>query len=583
MNMNRAFRNRSQLFRWFLLVIMGLFVIRLFYLQIIQHDIYVGLADQEQLKRLVIPAKRGEIYALSNGSPVPLVKNQTVYTVFVDPSEVTKPDDVEALIKNVAGGNTVGDMGKKIRESKIGDKTIRYQKLATGLSYKQAKLIKDKGLHGVGLQSTIARVYPEGSLASQTLGFVDANGNGAYGIEQGMDSKLKGKDGLLQSVTDVSNVPLTIGKDNVNIPPKDGQNVVLSIDRNVQAYTQAAVARGAKQSGAESVSAIVMDAQTGRVMAMANTPTYNPSNYGDVKDLNVFNNDVVSSPYEPGSVMKTFTIATAMDKGVIEPTSRFYNTDSVRVNDFTIHNAELGHTGNITYQDVLNYSLNTGSVEALKQIGGSETINAKARSTLYDYFYNRFRLGRSSGIEVAGENPGGLISPEEQEGNAIRYANMTFGQGLDVTMLQVTAGFCSLVNGGTYRAPSVVAGTMQNGQFEPSSIPAGQRVVGKPAAEKMREMVHQVRQLSMFTGGDKGYYVGGKTGTSQAIVNGRYVFSQTIGTYIGFGGSKEQTKYVIMVRVSGKNRQFTGGTDAKPVFTDISNWLLRYLKVQPKG
>ena len=219
------------------LALMAVFVVRLFYLQIIEHDKYVSLAKQEQEKRLVIPAKRGEIYLLDNDTPVKVVMNQTVYTMFVDPSIMDDRAGVEKAIFEIAGGNIV-----KGYKDRLDDDT-QYVRVATGVTRTQAKLVKERGLKGIGFQADTKRIYPEKSLAAQTLGFLNVDGIGQYGIEGKFDTELQGKDGLLQSVTDVSNVPLTIGDDNIDIPAVDGDDIVLSLDRNVQAYTEQALAK----------------------------------------------------------------------------------------------------------------------------------------------------------------------------------------------------------------------------------------------------------------------------------------------------------------------------------------------------
>lgn len=574
--------SRSTILAILTLSIMAIFVMRLFYLQIIQHEYYVGQANKEQLKQLTIPAKRGEIYALDDGKPVKLVLNENVYTVFADPKVVTDPGKIVETVRQVAGGNARANL-----EELLGKKESRYQILATKVSRKQAEMMKEARLKGLGFQQVIQRVYPEGQLAAQTLGFVDAEGNGKYGLEQALNKQLLGQDGMLQSVTDVSNVPLTVGDKNINKPAKNGDNVVLTIDRNIQAYSEKALAEGMKKAGATHGSVMVMDPQSGKVLAMANVPTYNPGEFFKVQDAAAFNNGTISAPYEPGSDIKTLTVATGLDKGVIQPDSTYNNTDSIKVEDRTIGNATKGQTGTITMQHALNYSLNTAMVTIAQRLGDGQSINRQARDTMYDYFHNKLGLGELTGIELAGEQPGTVISPEEVDGNAVRYSNMAFGQGLDVTMVQVCAAFSTIINGGVYFKPTVIAGTMSDdGKVFSAAKPKDPRtgVISVDSSNKVREMIHQAR--TAFYGGQdkKGYYTGGKTGTSQTIRDGKYVDDETVGTYLGFGGSSAaKPQYVIMVQVSAEKRELAGGKDALPIFTDISNWMIDYLKLQPKG
>ncbi len=572
--------SRTRILAIILGCLMVIFVGRLFYLQIIMHDEYVARAEQEQVKRLTIPASRGLIYAMDGDSPVQLVMNETVYTLFADPQVVTDKQKVLREVRSVAGGTM-----RQSAEQSLEKKNSRYEILATKLSRKQAEMLKEKKLTGIGFQAVSQRVYTEGSLASQTLGFVNGEGLGQYGVEGKLNDRLQGEDGVLQSVTDVSNVPLTIGNNNIKKSAKNGENVVLTIDRNIQSYTEQALAAGLERTKAQSGSVIVMDPQSGKVMAMANLPTYDPAKYSTVQDGAAFNNAVVTHPYEPGSDIKTLTMAIGIDKGVVQPNSTYVNTDSIKVEDRTISNATKGQTGTISMQTALNYSLNTGMVTVAQRLGDGRSINLQARTTMYDYFQNHFGFGVKTGIEVSGEQPGIIIPPTSQEGNAVRYSNMSFGQGMDLTMVQVSAAFCSIINGGNYYKPTVIAGTMNGdtAEFTAAEIAAPRTgVVSADTSQKMHAMIHEARNKFYGKDDKPGFDVGGKTGTSQTIENGKYVDNQTDGTYLGYGGDGTP-RYVIMVQVSGKGMNLQGNKDAMPIFTDISNWMIDYLKLQPKG
>ena len=537
------------------------------------------LAKDEQVKPLIIPAKRGEIFAYDSGDIVPLVLNQTVYTLFADPVMVTNQSKALKVIRNVAGGN----LRPKL-ENLFARKDTRYQILGTKLTRKQAEMIKKEDLSGIGFQEVSQRIYPEGGLAAQTLGFVNDEGFGQYGVEESLDKRLIGHDGLLESVTDVSGVPLTIGEKHINKPAKNGENVVLTIDRNIQAYSEKALASGLRKLGADAGSVIVMDPQTGEIMAMANVPTYNPKNFTKVKNAATFNNNVINNPYEPGSDIKTFTMATGIDTGVIKPTSTYNNLDYIKVADRTIVNAFKGETGIITMQHALNYSLNTGMVTIAQRLGDGNSITRDARDTIYDYFYNHFRFGQKTGIELAGEQQGIIIPPTEVEGNAVRYSNMTFGQGMDLTMIQVASAFCSLVNGGIYRQPTIISGTVtDDGTFiEAPKKQDYPNTITPDTSDKIHTMIRKARKAFYAEHDKPGYDIGGKTGTSQTIRNGKYIDDETIATYLGYGGDS-MPRYVIMVEASGKGQNLQGNIHALPIFTDISNWLIDYLKLQPKG
>lgn len=571
--------SRTKIFQVLLGLMLVVFFARLFYLQVVKHDDYVKMATAEQVKPLTIKAERGLIYGLDGADPVPLAINQTLYTLFVDPSTVKDAPKVLDVVRKVAGGNLQPNLEKLIAR-----KDTQYQILGKNLTRRQAEMIKKEGLTGVGFQAVTARVYPEGALAAQTLGFVNGEGLGQYGIEGAFNRQLTGHDGLLKSVTDVSGVPLTIGDKNVSKPAKNGDNIVLTIDRNVQAFAEKALAEGLKKSGAPNGSVVVMDPRTGKVMAMANLPTFSPGEFGKVQDAAAFNNNVVSNPYEPGSDIKTFTVATGLDKGVIEPDSTYNNTDYIKIEDRTIQNFSKGHTGPITFQTVLNYSLNTGVVTIAQLLGDGKNITKGARDTMYDYFHNKFGFGRLTGIEVANEQAGIVIPPDSPDGGAVRYSNMAFGQGMNITMIQVASAFGALVNGGTYYSPTVIAGTMgDDGKITPADKKAPKlNTISRQASEKVHKMIHDARASIHNVGDRAGYDVGGKTGTSQTLIDGSYDNDQTVGTYLGYGGDTE-AKYVIMVEVSGKRMGLQGNVDAMPIFTKISNWLIDYLKLQPKG
>ncbi|MBP9552499.1 penicillin-binding protein 2 [Candidatus Saccharibacteria bacterium] len=570
--------SRTNILGLALLLAFSAIVVRLFQLQIIDNEKYLALADAEQMKRFEIPAQRGLIYAMDGKTPTKLVMNESIYTVFADPQMIKDDEKSEIIskIKEVAGGNVRDGF-----ESLLDKKESRYQILATKISRKQAEMIKESDFTGIGFQETSQRVYPEGQLASQVLGFVNSEG-GQYGIEGALNDELSGKDGQLKTVTDVSGVPLTIGSRDIDTPAEDGKNVVLSIDRNIQAQAEKILKNKLESSGAKDGSVIVMDPQTGKVMAMANYPTYNPAEFSTVTNASVFTNGTTTSAYENGSVIKSLTMAMGIDTGVASPSDTYYNKDFVEIEDRTIKNAVLGHTGMITFQTAMNYSLNTGMVEIASRLGGGQ-INKTARDTMYNYYHDRFGLGEKTGVEVY-EEKGTVISPENAEGNAVRYSNMSFGQGMNTTMIQTASAFSSIINGGTLYKAIVINGEItSSGEYKQADAEVRQEnVIKSTTSDQIRDVLVTARNSVGTTNDLAGYRVGGKTGTSQTIENGGYVDYQTIGSYLGFGGNNTP-KFVIMVAVSGAGQNLQGTQDAGPIFTELSNWMLTYLKIQPEG
>ena len=570
--------NRTHIMALLLVAVMGVFIVRLFYLQVIRHDHYVSLARAEQTRQWELPAERGEIYVMDGQTPRVMVLNETVYTLWVDPSVVKDTDEVATTLEDTIADLLVDDF-----RSRLEKKDSQYQVLAKNVTYKQAEKIKKERLYGVGFTRDNRRVYPEGDLASQVIGFVNADDEGQYGVEGKLNEQLKGTPGLIKTVADVRDVPLTIGKENTTIPAKNGKNVVLTIDRNVQHRAEMILQKRAEEVGANYASMTVMDPRSGAVLAMANQPSFDPNNLSSIDSFDAVNNRTISRPYEPASVCKTFTTAAGIDTGTITPASTFTNTDYITVDDITITNASKGQTGEITMQHALTWSLNTGTVTLAQRLGGG-SINRTARDIMYRYFHDKFRLGEITGIELAGEAKGTVIPPSDPEGNAVRYSNMTFGQGLNVTPLQVAAGFSSVINGGTYIAPTVYAGDMTPaGTFEKTSTTKNaSRVIKASTSSTMRDMLVTARNAFYSDKDLKGYAIGGKTGTAQTIENGKYVFSQTEATYIGFGGEKQkEPSYVILVTYAGPGKKFDGQM-AIPAFTDMSNWMIGYQKLQPK-
>ncbi len=573
---------RSRLLRIVVLGLFGIFTLRLFYIQVIQHGYYDEQAKASQVSKLTIAPERGKIYAHDGAGVVPLVLNETVYTVFADPSEVTDASKVTQVLKNVAGGNIVSDS-----LARLTDKSVRYIVLARQVSRTQAELIQKENVAGIGLQKGSRRVYPEQALAAQTLGYVNTEGTGQYGLEEALQARLVGTPGTLEAVTDVRRIPLTIGKDDARVEAKNGDNLVLSVDRNIQSKAEQVLRDGLANVRATKGSVLVMDPRSGHVLAMANFPTYDPSKYGDVQDYSVFQNAVVSAPYEAGSVMKTLTVGAGLDSGAVNTNTVFNDSSGcATVDDRKICNVEEDpRQANATMLTTLRYSLNTGVVFTLRQMGGGE-VNRQARDTLYSYFHSHYRFGQLTGIEQAGETPGTIIAPDQQEGNNVRYANMAFGQGMDVTMIQAASAFSAAINGGRYYQPSLIDGTLGSDGSVSSVQPKvlAENTLSPAHSAELRDLIWQARKQGFFGPNDpEGYKIGGKTGTSQVIdpKTGKYSNDNSIGSYLGFGGA-ETPEYVIMVRVDdSKAGGYAGTTAAGPIFNTLSNWLLKYLNIEP--
>lgn len=577
-----------QRIRWWyglLLVVAGVFIVRLFYLQVIRHNYYQTAAFTSQLKQYEIPATRGVITAHSGTTTVPLVLNETLYTLYADPKFVTDPGSAAMEVQKIIGG----DASKYEEQMKTPE--TRYVILAKKLSDDQRQKLNALKLKGVGTREYQYRTYPDGSLASQLLGFVNDEGVGSYGIEQALDDALRGIPGELRAITDANGVPLPANKDNVITAPQPGKDVLLTIDLGLQQQVEDILKSEVDRTKAQTGSAFILDVRSGAIKAMANYPTYNPAQYSEVADSALFNNLNASESLEVGSVMKSLTTAAALDKGVVNRNSTYYDPSFYIVDEFKIKNVEEdGGAGEKSIADILQLSLNTGATWLLMQMGGGE-INQTARNTWYDYMVNRYQLGKATGIEQGYESTGYIPSPNDGYALNLTYANTTFGQGMSATMVQMGAAFAAMLNGGTYYQPYLVD-TVTNADgtttvTQPKVVTSG---TIKPAVSAiMQELLAYTLERNKAAYGAQGlpfdtYSIGGKTGTAQiANPEGGYYEDRFNGTYLGFVGGKTP-QYVIAVSMIQPTNitGYAGAKAAAPVFAQIARSLINSYDVTPK-
>ena len=576
---------RTKILRNVVFVALGIIAVRLFFIQIIEHDAWVAKANEQHTMLETIVAKRGEIYMKDGSDTVPVVLNQTAYSVIVDPA-VTEKDKIKASLEKNAKEYITADI-----DQVFNTEGLRYYIIAKNIPHSIATKIADEGIGGVWFQKNNQRVYPEGELASGMLGFVNADGLGQYGVEGSLNNLLAGKDGLFKSVSDVNNVALSIGNENVKIPAEDGKNVVLSIDRGLERGIEEIMAGAVAGSPATNAAALVMDPNTGKVIAMANVPNYNPGNYGNVTDASAYINYTTEVPYEPASICKNFVFSAAINEGKMTSETTYFNTPFIEIDSNKIWNAEqraILNNQTLTMKQALYWSLNVGSIQALKFLGDNPNeITAVGRERMYDYYHNKFRLGKITGIELI-EAEGFVWEPHaEIYGLNAAYANMTFGQNLSLTMIQTASAFSVVVNGGVWHTPSVVEGEYVDGEVKPLAISekVSDQILTEETSSMMRDMLVNNRSYKARQGIDRaGYAVGGKSGTAQTVVNGSYddSFAQMVGSYIGFiGPQAELPKYVIMVKMWGEG-QALGGGDAQNLFDSLSNYAIDYLKIKPR-
>ena len=582
-NNNSSLKRRTKVLRNVVLVALAIIAVRLFFIQIIEHDYWVARADEEHTILETITARRGEIYMMDQNEPAAVVLNQTTYQIIIDPA-VTNKDEIKKALETYAKDYITADIDEVY--SREG---LRYFIIAKNVPRDIIEKINEQELSSVWFKKSNQRVYPEGNLGSTILGFVNADGVGQYGVEGAMNQFLGGKDGLLKSTADVNKVALSIGNDNVKIPAEDGKNIVLSIDRGLERGIEEIAEKHINNTAATHASALVMDPNTGEVVVMANLPNYDPANYGDVADASAYLNQVTEVPYEPASVCKSFAFSAALNEGVMTPETTYFNQGYEIVDDWKIQNAEQRASiyGTINMKTALYWSLNTGSIHALKLLGGDPGhINQQGREKLYDYYHNKFRLDYPTGIELP-EVEGVIPDPNEGWGRDSVYANMTFGQNLNITMLQTATAYSSVVNGGYYHTPTIIRGELKDGEIVPletDSEKINNQILSEETSTAMRSMFINNRNYKARAGIDRpGFDIGGKSGTAQVIKDGAYdnTMSETVGTYIGFvATSRELPKYVIMVKMLGEGQYLDGGI-ASNLFDDIENYLIDYFKMKP--
>ncbi len=572
---------------WFalILLIVGVFVLRLFFLQVIRYDYYHKAALSDQLKQYQIPATRGIIEAHQGGAVVPFVLNQKLYTVYADPTLIKYADKDADMLQTVLGG-----AASKYHDQ-LTTKDTRYVVLAKKVSQDTERKILAYKDPGIGAQEQDYRSYPDSSLASQTLGFVNNDGNGVYGLEQALNQTLAGTPGELKAVTDINGVPLAANSGNILQAPKNGSNVVLTLDLGMQQQMEQILQTEMGKIKAKQVSAVIIDPNTGAIKAIANNPTFDPTNYQDVSDPTLFQNAAVTNPIEVGSIMKTLTTSAALDQGVIQPNTTYYDPASWTVDGFKITNIEEdGGPGTKSIAQLLNLSLNTGATWELMQMGGGQ-INQKARDEWHTYMVDHFQLGKTTNIEQGYESAGYVPGPKDNgAGIDLTYANTAFGQAMTATAVQMAAGLSSVLNGGTYYQPHLVDQTIgPDGSVKTTQpVVVKKNVVGSqvgPDLIPLMEYVVQQHGLGVsYLHFPSNYIVGGKTGTAQiAKPGGTYYDNEFNGTYLGFvGGDKVQ--YVIAVfTIQPKVAGYAGTAAAQPIFADLAHMLINNFGVTPKS
>lgn len=558
--------NHVQVLRVFLVLIGAVLIGRLFYIQIIKHDYYEAQALAEHTKKFEINAPRGLIYMEDGTETVPVVLNETRYTIYADPQYISDAQATADQLIELIGGDK-NDLVEKLSAA-----NTRYVVLAKKFTKEQAERIDTLELKGIGKKEVHIRTYPQGSLAAQVLGFVNDDGIGQYGIEGYENEALTGEAGLEKAVTDVRGIPLAVSNDNILKQAIAGEDLILTIDLGMQKLAEDTINGAVSRTNAIAGNIIIMEAKTGAIKAMANNPSYDPSRYDQVSDMSLFMNSVVTSVWEPGSVMKPLLLSTALSKGTLTPDTTYWDPGYVQIDDSRITNAFNYGARTTSVRQIINDSLNTGAVFMLKTLGGGE-INQQAREAWYDYLINHYRFDKTTGIEQTGETTGYVNPPNEGYGLNVRYSNMAFGQGISMTPIQLVAAYNALLNGGTYLQPTLLASTDENGQLiDQAPIVIAENVISSSTSATVKTMIKDALEYNYPWAVRAGYSLGGKSGTAQ-VSDGQGGYKENLykGTYIGYiASSNGDLQYIILVRLDETKTGALASYEACKVWAELT-------------
>ncbi len=569
--------SRINVFALFVFVFCFLIIFKLFYLQILGYGLYNALAsDQHQIFKKLFP-ERGKIYV--HNSP-DNNKDDDPYSGLY-PAAINKkynflyaePDKIEDSAWTTEKLTEFIDLKNEEVVKKLSQKDDPYEPLMHRVEEKTASQIKLLNLSGINFMEEYFRHYPDENAGGHILGFVgypdsDKAQIGSYGIEGYFNEILAGQQGFIQTERDVKGKMLKLWDVSFE-EAKNGSDVVLTIDYNIQHTACKKIKEGVSKYEAESGTIIVMEPDTGKILGMCSWPDFNPEKYNEAEDISIFNNPAIFSQFEPGSIFKPITAAIALDLDKVKPDSVYEDTGEVKIGPHTIRNSDFQAHGKKTMAEVLQLSLNTGAIYMARQIGKD-----KFRTYLED-----FGFGRQTGIELDIEAQGNINSLNEA--GEIYLATASFGQGIAVTPIQIAAAYAALANGGKLPKPYIVDKIIMDKnevkEFHPQII---KQVISERAAALIGGMlVSVVEEGHAKKAGVKGYYVAGKTGTAQVAENGVYG-GKTIHSFAGFA-PVNNPKFSIIVKLDNpKTGRFAEST-AVPLAHEIIEFTLNYYGVKP--
>ncbi|EKD99530.1 MAG: hypothetical protein ACD_22C00237G0010 [uncultured bacterium] len=569
----------------FFLCICAVLVIRLFSIQVLGHEEYKKMAQDQYWNLRNLPAKRGDI--LSKDGFI-LATTQSHYLLFLEPQKVIDKTKFSQLLSK----KLAELLAKKSEEeseletfysgriTEIFDSNLIWAILEHNITPPDKIALENIGLEGMGFEEEPVRYYPEGSLAAHVLGFVGSNEKGDkqgyYGIEGQFDGDLRGKPGRIIEEKDAFGAPILVGG-YTKVDPINGRTIVTTIDRSVQYLVEKKLEEGVKKYDSVSGSVIVMDPQTGEVIAMANFPNFDPANFLDearqtTESKNRLSverkNLAISETYEPGSVLKGVTVSAAIDLKRVTPTTTFEDNGPVNYSGHFINNWDGKHYGTQTIIQLLQKSNNIGAAWVGHQVGSKD---------LSKYLYN-FGLGSKEGIDLEGEDTG--IIRDYKTWTDIDLANISFGQGISATPLQVLCAFNAIANGGVLMQPKIVAQIIEQNKVIKIPDKAVRKAISKESSDTMIDLLSQA-----VSGGEskyfnlKNYTIAGKTGTAQIPINGVYDATKTNASFVGFLPASK--KFSMIVRLDRPESSSYAAETAVPLWMGIADELIKYYGIPP--
>ena len=554
--MNTVDRRIGLLFAGFV-VLLVFAMFRAAWLQGVQGSEYRADADGQQRAMVPVPAERGAILDRKGRE---LAVSEKAETVIATPYQIKNPPKTAAKLASIL--NLDED---DLLEDLASGSGFAY--VAHKVDLPTAEKVRELGIEGIGFVPDSRRIYPEGELAAQVIGTVGSENQGLTGLEASQDDVLHGDEGELAVTRD--GLGDEIGRDILDAEAK-GSDLKLTIDAAIQATTERVIDNIGETYHPEGATAIVMDPKTSEVLAMANWPSFDPNHLEDA-DPRDLQNMATGFTYEPGSTFKAFTVAGALEEGIVHPSTTYGLAPTITVADRTIEEAHARGAATMSVADILAQSSNVGAITI-----GLE-LNQKRGDDAFDHWVRSFGFGSPTGIDFPGEERGIVPAPDQYSGSTM--GNLPIGQGLSVTPMQMATAYSAIANGGILRSPRLVL----ERDGEPVDRPAGERIISERHAASLREMLEGVLEAGGTASGVSvpGYVLAGKTGTAQKVIDGTYSDTEYVGSFVGFAPAEDPKLLVAVAVDSPPYGSHYGGFIAAPAFGEIAKVALPYLGVPP--